>query len=195
MIERINAFVSRLESLAGTGAKAGQAPDRRALAALRRIAATWPTIPAEGMRIVAPFLPDKATPVQDSVYYLVAAFFGMHPSSRPLTGEWGQSFGSALLAAASKDKAQGPERRLLAILACHAEDLPEHLRHAVSYLRSKEVPIDYRQLMFDLERWDSLEGPVQRRWGRDFWSGLKPAETEESAISTPAPKEESSHVR
>ena len=171
-------FISRLETLGGIGSDPTP-PDRRALAALRRSLAMWPSPPPDAIRVVAPFLPERASGWRETVYYVIAGLFALHPclSSQ---GAYGPSLGKALRQA---DAELGPERRLLALLGSKSEDLPSHLRHAVTYLRAKNVPIDYLQLMKDLFRWDAPEGDVQRRWGRDFWAGAvveEPQKSEES---------------
>jgi CRISPR type I-E-associated protein CasB/Cse2 len=51
----------------------------------------------------------------------------------------------------------------------------------VSYLSARKISIDYGQLMRDLSWWDSGEGKVQRRWGRDFWSGRLEENQQKSA--------------
>ena len=166
-------------------------PDRRALAALRRSLATWPTVPPEAVRVVAPYLPEQATGWRETVYYLIAALFALHPCLSNKESSRGPSLGLALHEAALRDSAQGPERRLLALLGCKSEDLPNHLRHAVTYLRARDVSIDYRRLMQDLFWWDAGEGDVQRHWGRDFWSGTLEENQQKSAESV---VEENSHV-
>jgi CRISPR type I-E-associated protein CasB/Cse2 len=174
-------FISRLETLGGI-ASDPVPPDRRAFAALRRSLATWPVVPPEAVRVVAPFLHQQATGWWEDVYYIIAALFAMHPClSSKETGR-GPSLAKALHEAASGDSGKGPERRLLALLGCKSEDLPTHLRHVVSYLSARKISIDYLQLMRDLSWWDSGEGKVQRRWGRDFWSGTF-EENQESAES------------
>ena len=178
--DSIARFISRLEMLGGIAP--GSIPDRRALAALRRSLATWPSVPAEAVRVVAPFLPQQATGWWEDVYYIIAALFAMHPCLSSKEAGRGPSLAKALLEARSDDSGQGPERRLLALLACKSEDLPTHLRHVVSYLSARKISIDYGQLMRDLSWWDSREGKVQRRWGRDFWSGTF-EENQESAES------------
>jgi CRISPR system Cascade subunit CasB len=187
--DSIARFISRLETLGGIAPDS--IPDRRALAALRRSLSTWPSAPPEAVRVVAPFLPERATGWWETVYYLIAALFALHPClSNKETGR-GPSLGKALREAASGDSGQGPERRLLALLGCKSEDVPNHLRHAVTYLRARNVSIDYRRLMQDLSWWDAGEGDVQRRWGRDFWSGTLEENQQESAESV---VEETSHV-
>lgn len=185
--DSIARFISRLETLGGIAPDS--IPDRRALAGLRRSLAMWPAPPPDAVRVVAPFLPEQATGWWETTYYLIAALFALHPclSSQ---GAYGPSLAKALRQAASGDSGLGPERRLLALLSCKSEDLPNHLRHAASYLRAREVSIDYRQLMRDLSWWDAGDGDVQRRWGRDFWSGT----FEENQQPTESVEEENSNV-
>ena len=186
--DSIDRFITRLESLGGL--VPGSSPDRGALAALRRSLAMWPAPPPDAVRVVAPFLPEQATGWRETVHYLVGGLFSLHPCLPSEERARARGLGSALQQAASSDPAQGPERRLLALLGCKSEDLPHHLRHAVSYLCSKKIPIDYRQLMQDLLRWDNGEGDVQRRWGREFWAA--PKENQQESQETNA--EENSHV-
>ena len=187
--ETIDRFIARLEALGGTAP--GSNPDRRALAALRRSLATWPAPPPDAVRVVAPFLPEQATGWWETVHYLIAGLFALHPCPTDSETERAQNMGAALRQATSGDTGQGPERRLLALLGCKSEDLPNHLRHAVSYLRARDVPINYRRLMQDLLRWDRGDGSVQRRWGRDFWAGAYEAGQQESKETI---LEENSHV-
>lgn len=63
----------------------------------------------------------------------------------------------------------GVERRFVALLNCHRDDLPAHLRHAVGLLKSKEIPVDWAELLHDILRWDSESRSVQRAWARAFW--------------------------
>src|SRR5713226_6253841 len=116
--DSIARFISRLETLGGI--TPDSSPDRRALAALRRSLATWPVVPPEALRVVAPFLPQKATGWWEDVYYIIAALFAMHPCSSDKETGRGPSLGRALATAVAREKAQGgdakgPERRLLAL--------------------------------------------------------------------------------
>jgi len=187
--DSIDRFIGRLETLGGLSP--GSNTDRRALAALRRSLAMWPAPPPDAVRVVAPFLPEQATGWRETVHYLVAGLFALHPCIPRKETERARSFGWALHEAASSDPAQGPERRLLALLGCKSEDLPHHLRHAVSYLCSKKVPVEYRRLMQDLWWWDRGDGRVQRQWGRDFWASPSKENQQESGEIN---AEENSHV-
>jgi len=107
------------------------------------------------------------------VYYLIAALFAYHPGSGG-TGNLGDAFAQTLDPGGDST---ATERRFAALLAAHPEDLPFYLRQAVSFLKSKEVPINWHQLFFDLLAWDHPDGYVQKRWARAFW-GRRGQETE-----------------
>ena len=169
MTKHADRFISCLESLAGVRRDQTNVGNRQAIAALRRTLATWPAVPAEAVRQVAPFLHERATAWEETVHYLVAGLFALHPTSKQSDSEWGESFGTALFTAAG-DGTQGTERRLLVLLNCKGEDLPVHLRQAITFLRSRNVAPDYRRLFSDLAQWDHPAGRVQKRWGRDYWS-------------------------
>src|ERR1039458_10139352 len=120
--DSIARFISRLETLGGIAP--GSISDRRALAALRRSLSTWPAVPPEAVRVVAPFLPEQATGWCEDIYYLIAALFALHHPC-PSNTESGRrpSLGRALKLAVARENAQGrdtngPERRLLALLGC-----------------------------------------------------------------------------
>jgi CRISPR system Cascade subunit CasB len=175
-------YVSQLERLAGLGPESSI--DRSAMAALRRSLSTWPSVPGEAIRIVAPFLPEQATGWQETLYFLIGGLFAVHPCLSKDTKGYGISFGAALAEAARQDPAQGAERRLLALLGAKSEDLPSHLRHAMTYLHARGVDVDYRRLMRDLNWWDSPNGETQRRWGMDFWRAAEPEDRPSNENST-----------
>jgi CRISPR system Cascade subunit CasB len=55
------------------------------------------------------------------------------------------------------------------LLAAHPDDLDFHLRQAVSFLKSRDVPVNWHQLLSDVLAWGHPERYVQRRWARAFW--------------------------
>lgn len=63
------------------------------------------------------------------------------------------------------------ERRFTALLAAHPDDLPDYLRQAVSFLKSKDVPINWNQLIWDLQKWNDEDRRIQKEWARSFWGG------------------------
>ncbi len=67
----------------------------------------------------------------------------------------------------------------MALLAADAEDLGEHLRHAISLMRAHQAAIDWEQLLSDLGRWDDDDRRIQARWARSYW-GSAATDTEQS---------------
>lgn len=155
-MENTHPFITYLESLR---------EDRAALAALRRGLGQPPGTVADMYRYVVPWLADDAPPWRETAYYLIAALFAYHPKEGG-TDNMGRHFARA------RDP-QGDdtaiERRLTALLAAHPEDLGFYLRQAVSFLKSKEVPINWHQLLSDLLGWGHPERYVQQQWARAFW--------------------------
>lgn len=156
MQERKYPFVEYLESLRD---------DRAALAALRRGLGQPPGTVADMYRYVVPWLPDDVPPWHETAYYLIAALFAYHPDAGG-TGNMGRHF------ACARDP-QGDntalERRFTALLAAHPDDLDFYLRQAVSFLKSKEVPVNWHQLLSDLLGWGYPDRYVQQQWARAFW--------------------------
>lgn len=75
---------------------------------------------------------------------------------------------------------EGVERRLRAALAADSlTTLAVHLRGMVTLLRGEDVPLDYRQLFFDLAAWRSAErrDRIALRWAREYFA--TPSDEEE----------------
>ena len=143
----------------------GLRDDRGALAALRRGLGQPPGTVADMYRYVVPWLPDGTPPWRETAYYLIAALFAYHPDVGGI-GNMGRHFARA------RDP-QGDntaiERRFTALLAAHPDDLDFYLRQAISFLKSKEAPVNWHQLLFDVLAWDHPERYVQQQWARAFW--------------------------
>lgn len=161
-----NPFVTHLEALA---------EDRPALAALRRGLGQPPATTPEMHRYVLPWLPRGLYPRQEEAYYLVAALFGAHPQGTR-TGNMGDHFARASRQSGNETAV---ERRFTNLLAAHPDDLPFHLRQAITFLRAQEVAVNWHQLLPDVQAWSHPAGYVQRNWAHGFWG--RRAEEEESA--------------
>lgn len=169
MTEANHPFIESLETLRDSD-------DRRALAALRRglghpIAENHAMYP-----YIVPWLDETSGTGEEARYYLIAALFAFHPQSGG-TGNLGTSF-ARTRTPESDDTAI--ERRFTALLTAHQDDLPFYLRQAISYLKAKEIPVNYHQLFYDLKHWaeHQEQGAVQRRWAQAFWG--RAARTEEN---------------
>ncbi|NLX42971.1 MAG: type I-E CRISPR-associated protein Cse2/CasB [Chloroflexi bacterium] len=158
-------FVTYLESLR---------ENRAALAALRRGLGQPPGAVREMYPYVAPWVPEGTPRYLEEAYYLLACLFAYHPTSGG-SGNLGEAFRRS--PQRGEDTA-ATERRFAALLAAHPEDLPFYLRQAVSFLKSREVPVDWGQLLSDLLAWGAPDGFVQKRWARSFWS--RPVQPDEA---------------
>ncbi|MCL4465049.1 MAG: type I-E CRISPR-associated protein Cse2/CasB [Chloroflexi bacterium] len=157
------AFVEHLESLVA-------AQDRAALAALRRGLGKDPGTVAEMHRHVVPWLPASSSSWQEDAYYLVAALFAWHQGSWHTDDASGATnLGASFARLAASVESDSVESRFVAMLNCHSDDLPTHLRHAVGLLKSKEIPIDWSQLLRDVQNWGLESRRVQRSWARAYW--------------------------
>lgn len=151
-------FIARLQELA-------QKQDRGALSALRRGLGKEPGTAPEMFRYVEPFLPYSRSKSYESACYLVAALFAFHSLSTS-----GGNFGAHFAMARSENGDDALERRFTTLLSCHPEDLPDYLRQAVSFLKSKDIPVNWNQLFWDLQNWDEEDRRVQKKWANSFWS-------------------------
>lgn len=144
--------------------------ERAVLATLRRGLGKAPGTAIEMYPYLMPFGPWESEWEMKS-YFMVAALFASHPAP----GGTG-SMGSTMAAVKSATGSESIEKRFVALLNAHPDDLYRHLRHAVSLAKSKEIPVNWGQLLRDIKDWPSTTGIVQRRWARDFWTGEAPAE-------------------
>jgi len=143
----------------------GLREDRGALAALRRGLGQAPGTVADMYRYVVPWL-EKASSRQEAAYYTIAALFAYHPAPGG-TGNMGDHFARTR---DPKGDNTAIERRFTVLLAAHPDDLAFYLRQAVSFLKSKEVPVNWHQLLADVLAWDHADRYVQRNWARAFWT-------------------------
>src|SRR6266446_2558675 len=174
--ERDRKFAAYLEEL-------GDRHDGRgAMAALRRGLGQPPGQVPEADRYILRWLPSEPSPWQlreETAYYLVAALFAWHQIPwHQAEGEKGlRNFGASMRALVNQVQSGGPERRFIAILSCSRVELPDHLRHAVSLLKSKAIAIDWAQFLTDIRQWEGEDRRVQSDWARAFWGEVPPETT------------------
>ncbi len=145
--------------------------DTGALAALRRGLGRMPGTTPEMHRYVARWSNGESSRWREDVFYIVAALFAFHPihwnREKETLSNLGDSF--ARLRHADGVSGEGIERRFTGLLSVHMEDLHVHLRHAVTLLKSKDIPIDWVRLLDDLKHWGHEDRFVQRNWAMAFW--------------------------
>lgn len=171
-----------------------EAPNRAALAALRRGLGKSPGEAAEMFPYVVPWIPERASDWDHTTHFLVASLFALHPlpwadsdTASPRSRHLSRNFGASMAALISKrpDRLDAVERRFVALLNAHQEDIGNHLRRNVALLKAAEIPVDWAQLLSDLLAWDRPQRSVQRRWARSFWRIVNPSSPQQ-ASSAPA---------
>lgn len=159
-------------------------PERTALADLRRGLSDFPDLSPYMHRHVQPQMPQKINEWGKFTYYLTAALFAAHQISTDEKSNLGSHF-HKLLDPKNEEANKPVERRFTYLLAAHPQDLHFHLRQAVVFLKSKEIAINWEQLMWDIYKWnDPDERPkVQENWAGRFWQALK-SEEENQTVET-----------
>lgn len=166
-------FIGHLERLV-------REKDRGALAALRRGLGKPPISAREMDRYIMPYLPAEAAESAETSYYLVGALFAYWYQGKdalyPAEGNLGDSLRrlvnhETIETGNREDAEKRVEKRLVALLNCHRDDIPVHLRQVIGLLKSKDIPVDWTQLLRDVQNWQWQSRDVQREWARKFWRG------------------------
>lgn len=157
-----------VENFIGDLEKLEQNDDRATLAALRRglgkeAGTAWECYPFV-MRLNPPAYAERA-------FFIVASLFSLHSKASWHNDQQQTNFGASLSILKNKNaESDSVERRFVALLNADREDLPTHLRHAVSLLKTNEIMlVDWATLLNDLIYWNDENRRVQRRWSRAFW--------------------------
>ncbi|MBV6512999.1 MAG: CRISPR-associated protein Cse2 [Ignavibacteriaceae bacterium] len=135
--------------------------DKAAMSALKRGAAHQPGEYPPQFRYIVPFIPEKSSELP---YFLTATLFGIHPQDAS-SGSFGTAFKRIYLDTGS----DSIELRFNALLQAREEDLPYHLRNAVSLLASRDISVNYTELFDAIRNWSHPDKFVQKRWAKDFW--------------------------
>ena len=169
-------FIGHLEKLV-------KEQDRGALASLRHGLGKAPGSVREMDRHVLPYLPPDTGEKQEYAYYQVGALFAFwHQGKDSVARNPTENIGASLRALVDKEVVDGGDRddaekrvekRLVALLNCHPDDLPEHLRHVTSLLKAKDIPVNWLQLLNDVKNWQRESRDVQRQWARQFWRNFQ----------------------
>lgn len=162
-------LIRKLENLRGRD-------DRASLASLRRGLGQPPGAVPETTRIVEHMLDEDDRDSTRNALYIVAPLFAFHPLSE---GEDRWSNMGSHFRALIGDSAEPPanvERRFMAVMSSEPDDLPDTLRQAISLLKSRSVPVNWRNLFVDVQclldsrpEGEQKRQDVRLRWSRNFW--------------------------
>jgi len=152
-------FVTRLKPLASDASRGERA-------ALRRY---W----SEGTRAYALPVLGKLGAIGHSAKTITAALFALHPSHALI-----RSFGDTCrrVAGKNKDTFEPHFRRLLS--TTDIIELGDHLYRMVKRAERESIPVNYVQLLRDLNGWKYYADDIKTRWAKDFWQAIDPLENE-----------------
>ncbi len=150
-----------------------KAEDRGFLAALRRGAGKPPgTVPTMYPHIVR-WIKDDFSQWREATYYLIASLFALHPNPKSTTQK-NLNLGHHFAQTNPTGENKATERRFTILLNTHPEDLHRYLQHAISFLKSKEVSINWNQLFWDVQKWNNPDRrvDVQKKWAKGYWGAI-----------------------
>jgi len=152
-------FISFLEELANRD-------DRGALAALRRGLQYDPGTCTDMYPYIIPWLQKVKSKWNRDLHYLIASLFAYHPSTSTI-GNMGDVF---LQISHSSGENNSLEQRFTTMLRSNPEDLAIHIRQSISLAKSKNVPVNWHELFYDLKRWPYESSfPPYEKWANSFW--------------------------
>lgn len=151
--------------------------DRAALAHLRLALGKPPGATTEAHQHVQPFLRVDTSRQEEDAAYLVASLFALWHQGKDRPEMAGEdrpvNLGTSFRRLPEDRRSDSVERRFRALLNAHRDDLPVHLRHAISLLRPHpECALDWARLFRDIRSWDAGDRWVQRAWARAYWGGM-----------------------
>jgi len=101
------------------------------------------------------------------IYFLVATLMGLN--KYPLTGNFGLTM-AILNGKASQETTMERRFRILLDATFDGGEMAFRLRQLVKLAASKEVGVDWAQLLVDLRRWHWADKRVQKRWAQVFYA-------------------------
>lgn len=137
--------------------------NRAMLAELRRGMGKSPGETPSMFPYVVPFIHNT---YDETVIYIIAPLFGLHPSSTAKG-----NLGNHLLAYANEvGDSTATTRRFVQLMRMRLESLEPRLRQQISLLKSKDILVNWHQLYYDLRFWDHDDRFVQKKWAEAYWS-------------------------
>lgn len=114
----------------------------------------------------------------EECYFRVASLFASHPSSWPLPDNVERAGPTNIGASLARIDADLSERLLAGCVAIpRGRRLSRRVTRIVESLRARDVPVDWPQLLHDLQWWGRR---AQREWATAYYLGRRPEVDEES---------------
>jgi CRISPR system Cascade subunit CasB len=115
--------------------------------------------------MVLVYIPEMPQYLQE-IWILVACLSFFYPQS---IRENQRNFGYTCHGLANATQSEGADRRFRALLDTSLGDLRSPLTALIRQIKSKEIRLDYPQLLSDLCQWEHADQYIQDRWARSFW--------------------------
>ena len=160
--------------------------DRGVLSVLRRGLTVPPGEYFPMFPYVRAWLTDEECDRHFATYCLVASLYAYHPVSTP-DGNLGTHMRKTMDQAAEINRDRKPpkvlahatERRFLALLRAHPDDMPQYLYRSIAFLQSKDQGVNWDQLLKDLLHWEYNPDGVRKEWALEFWRSASSAPNDE----------------
>ena len=123
-----------------------------------------------------PYIPEKSEWRKQKIWIPIAGlstFYSQKISDSEKRTNFGRSFWLLQKEVRKKSpESKGTARRFRTLLDMSLEDIQTHLSDAVRQMKTREVAIDYPQLLSDLCQWEHPDQYIQDSWARSFWQVL-----------------------
>lgn len=169
--------MNRSEAFVKALVKLNESENRAALARLKRTASGESKYDFDALPVIGRFLPPEAKKSDIENYMLLASLFAHHPKNSDI-----HSFGKALyiLRKEFNAGAESLDKRFARLLNAVREDLDFQLRQLHSLVASKDIGINYSEMLKSLKYWDNSDKFIQKKWAHDYWITPKETNTESS---------------
>jgi CRISPR system Cascade subunit CasB len=121
---------------------------------------------------------------EDKIWIPVACLFVYYPQKidrvrDPKKRNFGRSCWNLAMDIDPTGQSKATPRRFKALLDTSLVDIRSPLNNLVRQMKSRGIPIDYPQLLIDLQQWEHPKQYIQDNWARTYW-GAAPPNTEDS---------------
>lgn len=155
-------FIKYLEKLQSDG-------DRGAMATLRKGLGKPPGEVTQMYKYVYVGIGQNGKIQEENGYFLVASLFALWYRGRQgLSQDFDGNFGKTCKYVFKETATDSTVKHFESLIDSHIDDLPNRLRHAVSLASSKNVGVNWSQLLIDLEQWGEDSKSVQKEWMKAF---------------------------
>ena len=140
------------------------AEDRGLLAALRRGVGKVPGSEPNMYPYMMKWVANEKDEWREATYFMIAALFAFHPQSTNKNENLGHHYAQA-------GENEANERRFITLLNAPPDILYRYLNHAIRFLKTKEILINWQQLFWDISNWEDPDTrlEIQRKWGKGYW--------------------------